>query len=130
MKIVDVVSGIFFKDGKFLIEKRKMNEKIDPGLACFPAGHIKSFENKEDALKREMKEELNIKIKKIKFIKRDFWIASNGENQNLYYYLILEYEGKPVCKTAKKLIWTENVEDLDTEVDRKVIEYIRNKKLI
>jgi len=122
LKFVDIVSGILLKGKKFLIEKRKINEKIDPGLTCFPSGHVEPFESKENALKREMKEELNIKVKKIKFIKKDFWTASNGENQNLYYYLILEYEGKPECKTAKELIWTENIKDLDAEVDRKVIE--------
>ncbi len=122
MKSVDVVSGILFKDKKFLIEKRKFNEKLDPGITCLPGGHVEPFEDKEKALIREMKEELDIKVKKLKFIKKDSWIASNGENQNLYYYLILDYDGEPICKTAEELIWTENVKDLDTEVDRKVIE--------
>lgn len=121
MKALDVVCGIIFKDNKFLVEKRKLDEKLDPGLACFPAGHVKLNETKENALIREMREELNIKVKKIKFIKKDFWVASNGEKQNLYYYLILAYEGKPRCNTAKELLWTEIIDDLDTEVDRIVI---------
>ena len=122
MKAVDVVCGIIFKDEKFLIEKRKKDEKIDPNLAVFPAGHVEENETREHALKREMKEELGIKVKKLKFIKKDSWIASNDEKQSIYYYLILDYDGEPTCKEAEELIWTKNIKDLDTEVDRKVIE--------
>lgn len=128
MKKADIVIGIIFDGNKFLIEKRKHDEKLDPGLALFPSGHVEKNETKEEALKREMKEELNIKVKRMKFIKKDFWTASNGEKQNLYYYLISEYEGKPICKTAKELLWTENINDLDTDVDRKVIEKLLKKK--
>jgi 8-oxo-dGTP diphosphatase len=127
MKTVDIVIGVIFKNNKFLIEKRKQNEKIDPGLAVFPSGHVNPKETREEALKREMKEELNIKVKRMKFIKKDFWIASNRERQNLYYYLILDYEGEPICKTAKELIWTKNVDELDTDVDRRVIEDLNVK---
>ena len=127
MKTADIVIGLIFKDKKFLVEKRKSNEKIDPGLAVFPSGHVEVNETKEEALKIEMKEELNIKVKRMKFIKKDFWKASNGERQNLYYYLILDYDGEPVCKAAKELIWTENVDELDTDVDRRVIEDLNVK---
>jgi mutator protein MutT len=122
LKAVDIVCGIIFKDDKFLIERRKKDEIIDPNLAVLPGGHVEENESKEQALKREMKEELDIKVKKSKFIKKDFWIASNGEKQNIYYYLILDYDGKPTCKAAEELVWIKNVKDLDTEVDRKVIE--------
>ncbi len=125
MKTVDIVIGMIFKSNKFLIERRKQDEKLDPGLAMFPSGHVEANETKEEALKREMKEELNVKVKRMKFIKKDFWIASNGEKQNLYYYLISEYEGEPVCRAAKELVWTENINDLDTDVDRKVIEKLK-----
>ena len=62
MKTADIVIGLIFKDKKFLVEKRKSNEKIDPGLAVFPSGHVEVNETKEEALKIEMKEELNNKL--------------------------------------------------------------------
>ena len=67
MKTVDVVVGIIFKGKKFLIEKRKLNEKRDPGIVCLPGGHVELNESRKHALKREMKEELGIKVKKLKF---------------------------------------------------------------
>jgi mutator protein MutT len=129
LNAVDIVVGIIFKDNKFLVEKRKAREKIDPGIVCLPGGHIELNETKEKALKREMKEELNIDIKKLQFIKKDFWIANNGEKQNIFYYRILDYEGKPICKEAKEIIWIENIEELNIESDRTVIEEIRKEKL-
>ena len=127
MKTVDVVSWIVFKDKKFLVEKRSSKEEIDPNLVCLPSGHVEPHETKLKALKREMGEELGIKLNKAKFIKKDFWLASNGEKQNVYYYLILKYEGVPACKTENQIFWMENVNDIDAVIDRKVIEKIRDK---
>lgn len=129
MKAVDVVVGIIFKDNKFLVERRKTDEKIDPGIICLPGGHVELNENKEDALKREMREELNIEVKKSEFLKKDFWIASNDERQNVYYYLVTSYKGDPTSKTAKEIIWAENTNELDILDDRNAIEKIRMKRI-
>lgn len=118
----DVVVGVIFDKGLFLAEKRKADERIDPGIICLPGGHVETGETRVSALKREMKEELNIEVKKLRFIKRSFWVASNKERQNVYYYLVLGYEGEPVCGTAEELLWLDNVHDLDVEIDRQVVE--------
>jgi mutator protein MutT len=119
--IVDVVVGIILKNGRILAEKRKINKKVDPGIVGLLGGHVQQGETKEQALIREMKEELNINIKKFKFISKDFWIASNGEQQNLFYYLIEDFEGEPICNEAEELLWLERAKDFDTEVDRNII---------
>ncbi|MEJ2280379.1 MAG: NUDIX domain-containing protein [Candidatus Bathyarchaeota archaeon] len=125
MKTVGVVVGIIFNGNKFLVERRRSNEKIDPGIVCLPAGHIKPNENKEDALKREMKEELDIDIKEIKFVCKNFYVASNGERQHAFCYLVTEYEGNPICKDAEDIFWEKNIDKLDLEVDKKTILKIR-----
>ena len=129
MKTVDVVVGIIFKDNKFLVERRKTDEKIDPGIICLPGGHVELNENKEDALKREMREELNIEIRESEFLKKDLWIASNGERQNVYYYLVTSYEGEPTSETAKEIIWVENTDELATLSDRNAMEKVRMKRI-
>ncbi len=129
MKAVDVVVGVIFKDNKFLVERRRTDEKIDPGIICLPGGHVELNESKEDAFKREMREELNIEVKKSEFLKKDFWIASNGERQNVYYYLVTSYEGDPTSKTAKEIIWIENTDELDILDDRNAIEKVRMKRI-
>jgi len=124
LKAVDVVVGIILKGGKFLAEKRMDNDTIDPGLVCLPGGHVESEETKEEALIREMKEELNIVKRDFKLVKKDFWTASNGEIQNVHYYIITDYTGNPICNVAKQLVWLTNIEKLDTKVDRNVMKEV------
>jgi mutator protein MutT len=122
---VDVVVGIILDGNKFLVERRRLDEKIDPGIVCLPGGHVKSNETKEEALKRELQEEVGINVKKLKFICKNFYIASNGERQNAYCYLVTDYEGKPVCKSAQEIFWEDNIENLSLEVDKKTIMKLR-----
>ena len=122
MQRVDVVVGIIFHERKFLAEKRKKSDKIDPGIVSLPGGHVEPGESRKAALMREMKEELNIVVKKTRFIQKSRWVASNGERQNVYYFLILDYEGKPVRRTAQRILWIEEMEELDIDIDRQAVE--------
>ncbi len=122
---VDVVVGVILDGNRFLVEHRRRDEKIDPGIVCLPGGHVKINESKEEALKRELREELAIKVKGMKFICKNFYIASNSERQNAYCFLITDYEGKPVCKSAQEIFWEDKIEKLSLEVDRKTITRLR-----
>ena len=63
-RIIKIVSaGIIKKDNHFLIAKRKSDCALEPNKWEFPGGKIEYLEHPEDALKRELKEELNIEIK-------------------------------------------------------------------
>jgi mutator protein MutT len=118
MQRVDFVVGIIFHERKFLAEKRKKSEKIDPGIVSLPGGHVEPGETRKAALIREMREELNIEVKKTRLIQKSRWVASNGERQNVYYCLILDYEGKPARRTAQRILWIEEMEELDIDIDR------------
>ena len=60
--MIDVVAAIIKnKDGKILIAKRNY-KKSQGGLWEFPGGKIEPGETKEKALKREIDEEMNMKI--------------------------------------------------------------------
>jgi hypothetical protein len=52
---------------------------------------------------------------------KKFYIASNGEKQQAYCYIIIDYEGEPVCKTAQEIFWEEDINKMSMEVDRKTI---------
>lgn len=59
---MDVVAAIIENnDGDILIAKRNLN-KTQGGLWEFPGGKIEKNESADDAIKREIKEELNINI--------------------------------------------------------------------
>ena len=65
MKEIKVVAAIIQKENKILATKRGYGEFIN--MWEFPGGKIESGENKEQALVREIKEELNIEISVDKF---------------------------------------------------------------
>ena len=60
MKTLNVVAAIIHKDDKILATKRGYGEFINQWE--FPGGKIEENETKEEALKRDIKEELNIEI--------------------------------------------------------------------
>jgi 8-oxo-dGTP diphosphatase len=118
---VGVVVGILVKGAKFLVERRRWDEPIDPGIVCLPAGHVEPNESLEDALKREMMEELGIKVTCFKFVCKNFYVASNGEKQHAYCYRITDYEGTPVCKAAQEIFWENSIENLSLEIDKTTV---------
>ncbi len=125
MKNVDVVVGIVLNGNKFLVERRRLDEQVDPDIVCLPGGHVRVGESLEMALKREMFEELGIEVKGLRFVCKNFYIASNGEKQNAYCFLVTDYEGKPICKSAQKIFWEDDIESLSLEVDRRTIIKLR-----
>ena len=57
----DVVAAIIIKNGKYFIAQRNKHKHM--GLSWeFPGGKVENGETFENALKREIKEELNINI--------------------------------------------------------------------
>ena len=125
MEAVGVVVGIVTRGNKFLVERRRLDETIDPGIVCLPAGHVKPNESLEEALKREMLEELGIQVKEIQFVCKNFYVASNGERQNAYCYRIVDYEGEPVGKEAEDIFWEDDINKMSLDVDRKALEKMR-----
>lgn len=124
-KEVEVVVGVVTDGDKFLVELRGLEETLDPGVVCLPGGHVNRGESHEKALKREMLEELGITVKSMRLIGKSFRVASNGEAQNSYCFVITAYQGKPTAKSAKEVFWTDNIDDLSLEVDKQLIRKIR-----
>lgn len=98
------VTGLFLKKGKLLFSQRAINPFKN--YWDLPGGFVEAFETPEKALKREMKEELNVKITKAIFfgvyIDRYFCNAKNQSTFNLYY--LVEYQGRLKPKDDVKAI--------------------------
>jgi ADP-ribose pyrophosphatase YjhB (NUDIX family) len=64
--------AVIEKDGKILVCKFK-----DHDFYFFPGGHVEFFEKAEDALERELKEELDMEVENMEYI---------GTVENIYEY--------------------------------------------
>lgn len=90
-----VATAIFIKDSKVLLEKRREDEDNYAGLWTLPGGHKKKDETMEQALKREMDEELKVKIIKARFIGK--FKDIDPTSHRIYEhnaFLCLEWQGK------------------------------------
>ena len=85
MKKFDVVAAIIIKKDKFFIAQRNRNKHM--GLSWeFPGGKVEEGESFEMALKREIKEELNIEIDiKNKLGEENY--QDDKINVKLHYYI-------------------------------------------
>ena len=111
------VHMIIIKDNKILLQKRK-GSKLWPGYYALPAGHIDDGENQYDALVREAKEELDIKLDPKNIINTYVVLRRNYfeiDGKQLapyidYYFDINQFEGIPKIMEEDKcdeLIWAE-----------------------
>ena len=64
----EVAAFIYTDTGKVLLQKRKSNKATYAGAWSVTGGHVLAGENNEDAIIREIKEELNLNIEKEKVI--------------------------------------------------------------
>ena len=66
MKIIEVVAAIIKRDNKIFITRRAYGDFVD--MWEFPGGKIESGESQEEALVREIKEELELDINELDFL--------------------------------------------------------------
>ena len=66
MKVIEVVAAIIKKEDKIFITRRSYGEFQD--MWEFPGGKIEAGESKEDALIREIKEELELDINNLEYL--------------------------------------------------------------
>ncbi len=100
-----VVAGFIEKNNKFLLVQRPFNKK-NGGLWEFPGGKVEKDETLENAIKRELKEELGINVLSIESIEKieydygDFFIE-------LYLFKIKNFSGKIDLKEAVNMAWVD-----------------------
>ena len=92
-------TGIIKKDGKILLFHRLKN---DHEYYMFPGGGVEEGETVENALERELKEELEIEIKNYKplFFVENLHVPNwatihHGQLQKYHFFLVEDYVGVP-----------------------------------
>ena len=112
MTSIVVVAAVIFLGGKALCVQRPENAKEYVSLTWeFPGGKIKPGEYREQALKREIREELDVEIENLEYFTTvehtypDFHLV-------MHAYTCSILKGEPVLKEHVALKWLP-VEELD-----------------
>ena len=103
MKITNVVAAIITKGNLFFIAQR--NRKKHLGFKWeFPGGKVDKNETNEEALKREIKEELNINIFVEKKITEEKYV-DQSINIILHYYFCKITDGVIILNEHENSVW-------------------------
>ncbi len=87
-RIYPVIIGVIKKNNHYLLTKRRSPKK-EWNKWQFPGGELKFNESLENALTRELKEELGVEVKIIKFIPRVFEIRRKKDNFHGLFFVFL-----------------------------------------
>ncbi len=103
LKNLTVVVAVIRKNGKIFIQKRPP-KGLMAGLWEFPGGKVEKGEKKEAALIRELKEEMGVQVKNIKFLKK-LKHAYTSFKIDLHCYEVDYESGKVELKAATEFKW-------------------------
>ena len=127
IKQIKVVAGLILQNDKLLICQRP-KFKEHPLKWEFPGGKIKNDETNEEALNREINEELSINIINCEeLISYNFNYKDLNKRVFIHFYLVNNFCGKVLNNFHKELKWIEikDIREYDfLEGDLKIIDFI------
>ena len=123
---LDCVAFLLIRDGCVLLERRSPTKRVVPGVLAIPGGHMEESESAEEAVKRELEEELGVTVVTISYICT--LLHRSQEFRRLHYFAITAWEGEIIAQEADGLEWTDirHAPAFDLDVDRLAVsEYLR-----
>lgn len=117
---------MLIRDGMLLAEKRKLTKTVVPGAVALPGGHLEAGEQPEEAVQRELEEELGIAPVEVRYVCT--LLHRSQEFRKLHYFVVTQWEGNIRNREAASLMWLPftALQELDLDVDRlAVAEYLR-----
>ena len=123
---LDCVAFILVQDGRVLLERRSLTKRVVPGVLSIPGGHMEDSESPEEAVRRELREELGLTAAKVRYVCT--LLHRSEEFRKLHYFAVTEWDGEIVAQEADGLEWADLrcAPSFDLDVDRLAVsEYLR-----
>ncbi len=110
-QVVEVVAGILWRRGQYLAAQRPPHAK-HAGFWEFPGGKVKVCESLEQALVRELHEELGVKIEN-----PIYWQCVTHtypeRSVRVHFFHVLTFSGEPQGKEGQSIAWLLPKDGLD-----------------
>lgn len=105
LKSIEVVAGLIFDHGRVLVCQRKLQSSSFALKWEFPGGKVEPGEEPENALRRELKEELGIETGLIKEISRHEHCYPETVKVNLRFFRVADYSGQVKNLAFQQIKW-------------------------
>ena len=102
--VVEVVAAVVERDGRYLITRRLEGTHL-AGLWEFPGGKILPGEKPEDALRRELKEELGVEAAVGELVETVNWTYPEKSVRILFFRCAVQ--GEPCPQERQEMLWVE-----------------------
>ena len=109
-----------------LAERRKHTKQVMPGAVTLPGGHLEAGEQPDEALRREVQEELGIVPVDVVYVCT--LLHRSQEFRKLHYFAVTRWQGEMQLHEAEAVFWIplHALSALDLDVDRMAVaEYAR-----
>jgi 8-oxo-dGTP diphosphatase len=116
-----VSAGIIYRDGQILVGQRRRGDR-HPFKWEFPGGKVEYGESPQEALVRELREELQIEAKVGTELARYEHDYPSGSRVHLLFFSVSEFTGEPTGKVFEQICWKDlpslpSLDFLDGDLD-------------
>ena len=104
MEVIDVVAAVVEREGRYLITRRLEGTHL-AGLWEFPGGKVHPAERPEDALQRELREELAVEASVGRLLDTVTW--TYPEKTVRIHFFECTVRGEPCPQERQDMLWVE-----------------------